>query len=246
MKRVFLLAFLFVVFSVGAYSQKTYALVCGVSKYDDPTGSCVNLTYPAKGAKTIKKVYTKAGFITALLTSQHVTESNIMEKLNAIIKIAKPEDRIIFQFIGHGSTGNIHLYQGTAFSYTELMSTLSKARTDKIFCIIDACQSGSAIKIADSNYKELEGAKPAFVMACRPNESTVETCVLASPVFTLALAKGLRGHADANNDKKVTLMELFRYVHSDMVNRGNSLGISLHPQLLGSNNLFHTVLTVVK
>lgn len=245
MKRFYLLLIMTASFLIGTQAQRTYVLVCGVSNYDDPTGACVNLAFPAKGAKTMKKVYDNAGFTTVLLTSKNVTASNIIQKLETIVNISKPEDKIIFQFIGHGSIGNIHLYQGKAFAYSQLMSIMAKAHTKKIFCIIDACQSGSAIEIAGDEYKDLQGTKSAFLMACRPNESTLETGILASPVFTQALAKGLRGRADADGDKKVTLMELFRYIHSDMVTRGNSLHIPLHPQLLGNKTLFNTVLTEI-
>lgn len=245
MKRFILLA-LFSLTLLGVYAQRTYVLVCGVSQYDDPTGRCGNLDYPAKAAKDMRKVYQNAGFVTTILTSQYVTEAAVMSKLNDIVKIAKPEDHVIFQFIGHGSTGKIHLYKGTPLPYSKLIKSLSRARTKSVFCIIDACHSGSAATAASDAYRDLQGAKPAFLMACRPEESTVETAIIASPAFTMSLSKGLRGRADMNNDKKVTLMELFRYVHSDMVNRGKSLGMSLHPQLLGNNALFETVLTKIK
>ncbi|MBQ6063718.1 MAG: caspase family protein [Prevotella sp.] len=241
MKKLFLLAMMLISL-LGVQAQRTYALVCGVSQYDDPTGQCVDLNYPAKGVKMMKNVFQKAGFVTSVLTSRHVTEENVMDRLNAIVQIAQPNDKIIFQFIGHGSTGKIHLYQGLPFYYSKLMSTLSKARTDKVFCIIDACQSGSAIGVA----KELKEGHQAFLMACKAEEYTMETSVIASPVFTMSLSKGLRGRADINGDRKVTLMELFRYVHSDLGNRGRSFGIQLHPQLLGNGQLFETVLVELK
>ena len=241
MKRLVLLACVLFSF-LGVQAQRTYVLVCGVSQYDDPTGACVDLNYPAKGAKTMRNVYNNAGFVTSILTSQHVTEENVMERLNAIVRIAQPDDKIIFQFIGHGSQGMIHLYKGLPFLYSKLMVTLSKARTDKVFCIIDACQSGSAIDVAEY----MQDTKSAFLMACRAEESTLETAVIASPVFTMALSKGLRGRADINGDRQVTLMELFRYIHSDVVSRGKALGVQIHPQLLGNNKLFDTVLTKIK
>ncbi len=229
-----------------ASSQKTYALVCGVSTYDDPMGYCPDLEFPAKGAKSMKKVYNKIGAVTVVLTSRYVVAEVVAEKLESIVKIAQPNDKIIFHFIGHGGAGNIYFYNGNAFSYSRLIAILSKAKTDKVFCIIDACESGSAIRTATAEYEDLKGAKPAFLMACRANENTGELVALASPIFTFAVAKGLRGRADIDNNRQVTFMELFRYVHSDMVNRGQSLGLNLHPQLLGNSHLFDTVISKIK
>lgn len=245
MKRLFVLSVLLFLL-LGVQAQRTYVLVCGVSQYDDPSGACVNLKYPAKGAKMMKNVYEKAGFITSILTSQYVTEDNVVNRLNDIVKIAKPEDNIIFQFIGHGSTGRIHFYRGTPFAYLNLIELLSKARTKNVFCFIDACQSGSAITTIKDYNEDIKGAKPAFLMACRANESTLETALIASPAFTMALSKGLRGRADMNSDKQVTLMELFRYIHSDVTSRGKALKVELHPQLLGNSQLFDTVINNLK
>lgn len=241
-----MLSMMLLILVASSSAQKTYALICGVSNYSDPTGMCPDLRHPAKGAKTMKKIYKQIGAVPVVLTSKYVTQENVLDKLNSIVKIARPEDKIVFHFIGHGSTGNIYFYQGKAFPYTKLISALTNARTNKILCVIDACHSGSAIQTASAEYADLKGAQPVFMMACRANESTGENAALASPVFTLALAKGIRGRADINDDRKVTIMELFKYVHSDMVNRGKSMGWSLHPQLLGNSKQFETVISELK
>lgn len=246
MKRLFLLSMMLLVLIAPSSAQKTYALICGVSKYSDPTGGCIDLKHPAKGAKTMKKIYSEIGAVPVLLTSKYVTQENVLDKLNSIVKIAKPEDKIIFHFIGHGSAGNIYFYQGKAFPYTTLIQTLGKARTNNILCVIDACHSGSAIQTASADYPDLKGAQPVFLMACRANESTGENGALASPIFTLALAKGIRGRADANSDRKVSIMELFKYVHSDVSSRGKSMGWQVHPQLLGNSKQFETVISELR
>lgn len=245
-KKLTTIVLLLALFVSTSFAQRTFSLVCAVSNYDDPHGFCCDLGFPAKGAKSMKKVYKQMGAIPVVLTSKYVTEESVQDKLKSILKIAKPEDIIIFHFIGHGSAGNIYFYQGRPYSYSKLIALLSKAQTENIFCIIDACESGSAIRTATDEYENMSGVKPAFMMACRANENTGELGALASPVFTLAVAKGLRGRADANSDHKVTFMELFRYAHSDMVSRGESLGWSLHPQLLGNSKLFETVISEIQ
>ena len=50
--------------------------------------------------------------------------------------------------------------------------------------------------------------------------------------------KGLRGKADSNNDKKVTAIELFQYVHKDVQLHNKNQ----HPQMVTSKSLYNNVL----
>ena len=94
MKRIsFLLAVALI--SMGINAQKTYALLTGVSNYGFQDWNLQNTT---KDVKQLKKVLDKQEMIVATLTSSYATISNIEKKLNAIIQLAKPEDKIIFFF----------------------------------------------------------------------------------------------------------------------------------------------------
>ena len=137
MKR--LLLFLIVIsISIGINAQRTYALLTGVSNYGVQGANLQNTT---KDVKQLKKVLDKQGMIVTTLTSSNATIPNIEKKLNAIIQLAKPEDKIIFFFSGHGDTGQIITYGPEGFYYRDLMNILSKAKTKEVFCFIDACMS---------------------------------------------------------------------------------------------------------
>ena len=55
-------------------------------------------------------------------------------------------------------------------------------------------------------------------------------------IFGQAVIKGLRGMADKNRDRSVTLIELYEYVYSEVVSRMNGSrevgGMVQHPQLI--------------
>lgn len=236
MKRIQMLLLLMVAAVVSIQAQKTYVLLTGVNNYG--TGQN-DLLYPVKDAKELKQVFDRQGATVAILTSKYVTRKNIDRKLDAIMKLAGPEDKIIFFFSGHGCPSAFCCYGFDLYPYSELAEKLSKARTKQVFCFIDACHSGSA-QFSITGGNNLEGTQPVFCMACRPGEYSVEKYLFGNGIFTQALTKALRGKADYNGDSKVTLSETFKYVHADVKDKSHG---NQHPQLAGSSTLFDTVLT---
>lgn len=237
-----LLLVLCLAFSLSNISaQKTYALLTGISRYSNEEA---NLNQTTKDIKEIRRVLINQGFTVATLTSKYVNHDNIVRKLNAIVKIAKPEDRIMFFYSGHGDTGGMLTYEMSLFKYNELINILSKAKTKKIFCFIDACRSGSAGNALTGNYGwNSEGPNGiTFMLACRDNEFSFENSWVGNGFFTKALLKGMRGMSDMNKDKKVTLLELFKYVYNDVTARTSSSEEPQHPQLFGPKSMHQTIL----
>jgi uncharacterized caspase-like protein len=242
MKRLsmIMLALAFIVVSVQA--QKTYVLLTGINNYGMEEEA--NLKYPVKDVKELKQVFKNQKYTVASLTGKYVTPQNIQEKLDAIIKLARPADRIIFFFSGHGGSGAVACYQGAPLFYNDLVNMLSKAKTNQIFCFIDACHSGSALSATLAGNANLNGAKPVFITACRPEETSADMALIENGLFTQAVLKGLRGKADENRDRMVTLVELFKYVHRDIASKMTRFpaDAQMHPQLIGSTSLYNTVI----
>ena len=242
MKRlsIFLLSLTLMVASMQA--QKTYVLLTGINNYGIEEDA--NLRYPVKDVKELKQVFENQQYTVASLTGKYVTPQNIQEKLNAIIKLAKPVDRIVFFFSGHGGSGALACYQGAPLFYDDLVRILSNAKTNKVFCFIDACHSGSALSATLSGTANLNGAKPVFMTACRADETSIDMPFLENGYFTQAVLKGLRGKADENRDRKITLVELFQYVHKDIASKMTIFPADkqMHPQLIGSTSLYNTVM----
>lgn len=237
MKRISLLLFATLI-SIGVNAQKTYALLTGVSNYGVQGANLQNTT---KDVKQLKKVLDKQGMIVTTLTSSNATIPNMEKKLNAIIQLAKPEDKIIFFFSGHGDTGQILAYGPEAFYYRDLMKILSKAKTTEVFCFIDACMSGS---VSPTEYDWVDAHKGvSFMMSSRADEYSTENNWIGHGFYTQALLKGLRGKADINDDRKITLMELFRYVYNDVTARTRNNNQTQHPMLIGPSSSHDTVIT---
>lgn len=233
-KRLLILIVAVLSLAIAANAQKTYALLVGVSNY----GNCSsNLQNTTKDVKELKKVFDNQGITSSVLTSKYATLQNVKKKLNAIISVAKPDDKIIFYFSGHGNTGFFLLYGLEHFYYKDMLKMLSNSKTKNVVCFIDACMTGSVL---DPYYHwEADNRFISFMMSSRAEEFSIENNWVGHGYYTQGLLKGLRGLADANSDNKITLEELFRYVYNDVTARTNTQ----HPQLIGPKAAFNTVIT---
>lgn len=235
-KQLLLIAFI-ALLPVFGCAQTTFVLSMGVSNYGDESA---NLHNPSKDAKAIADLFRKQkDSKVSVVTSSNVTQGNIKRHLEAIQQLAKPQDKVIVFFSGHGTQNNLVFHDGL-FNFIDLIDLLKQMKTKKIFVFIDACRSGSVTN-STPNY-EWNGEKAAsmsFMMGCRAEEYSFENQWLDNGFFTQALILALRGKADTNKDRKITLMEAFKYVHKDVSTRESRQ----HPQLIASSSLYDEVLT---
>ena len=236
MKKLLTLTLAIVFLALGM-NARTFVLVTGVSNYNDED---LNLQQSTKDAKNFKDVMDTQTKDITLLTSKNVTRANVLEKLRAIANRAQSDDRIIFFYAGHGMSGALYGYDGP-IAYTDIIDVLSDSKAKEKICFIDACRSGSVIGAKGGNdwSKSVTGKNDiAFIVACRPEESSSEHPFVGAGFFTKALIKGLRGKSDKNADRKITLGELFKYVYADVKKRSDN---EQHPQFIGPTNMFDIV-----
>lgn len=242
MKKLCLLLLL-ALLSVNVNAQKTYAVITAVSRYQN---SQANLSYTTKDAKALKKVFDNQGAIVSITTSSNATYNNIQKKMKAAAQLAKPEDKIIFFFSGHGDTGGILTYDMKLLMYKDMIEILSKSKAKEIVCFVDACLSGSVASLADDNYSWAGGyTHPGliFVMSSRAEELSIENGWVGHGFFSQALLKGIRGMCDSNQDKKITLIELFDYIYKDVTARTQNYEQVQHPQLIGPRSMHNAIIS---
>ncbi len=232
MKKLTTIISMLLLVAIGMQAQKTYVLLAGVSNYGVDS---INLYNTTKDVKALDKVFVNQNFTVARITSKNANSDNIRTKLNAIVRLAKSNDKIIFYFSGHGTPGGFVPYDRTLFNYQELVDIFKKAKAKYIYCFIDACMSGSVKSIANNNFG-IGNANPriCFITASDATELSTEDSFVGHGYFTKALLKALRGMSDKNKDKQVTLGEVFRYVYSDVTYRTKNAKQVQHPQLIGT------------
>ncbi|MBN1200179.1 MAG: caspase family protein [Bacteroidales bacterium] len=202
---------------------KIFAVIVGVSLYENHR---LNLKYCDQDAKALYDVllrHTDAGNLT-LLTDKQATKKQVLAQVNKLFAKAGPDDRILFFFSGHGDKDCFLTYEAAGtnasmISFEEVKSAFRKSNAGTKVLIADACMSGSIRENRpDDNPGTQEissrSKKQVLVMASSRNEQiSREFPHLKHGLFTYYLLKGLRGACDINNDRKISVKELYKYLY---------------------------------
>lgn len=215
-------------FSHATFAQATYAVVVGVADYKILTYRNGDLKYADSDAMQFSNFLKSisGGSVPAqniiLLRNEKATEANILQSMQ-IFQKAGPNDRIIFYFSGHGLEKAFVPYdvkQGDAKSlltHAEVKTAFKASRATTKLIIADACMSGSmktkeAPVSAEKAVKEFDKLNVAMILSSRSKQTSMEMTRIKGGLFTFYLLNGLNGKADKNQDKKVTIKELFGYM----------------------------------
>ena len=219
---------------------RSYAVVVGVASYPGlpPNGQ---LQYPERDAESIYSVLIspeggnfKAQNVHKLI-GQKATLANIRKEVEEWLpSVAKPEDRVLIYFAGHGFVYNGKAYlapvnidpqniAGTGYPMDALGNAMGKKIQGKYKVLLtDSCHSGSIIPPADaqtinSNLKDLERSLFSLT-ASRDREQSFESADWGGGhgIFTYYVVKGMEGAADESRDGIVTADELAEYVHREV------------------------------
>ena len=216
--------------------QKSYALLVGVSNYQE---DALNLASPKDDAK---KMYDVLGqdpqFVRSIIQNRYASKKTVLEELSKIAKAASGKDCIVFFFAGHGENGYLIMADNKKVYYSDLIKLLKKTDARHVYCFIDACHSGS---IKQQLYLLIQSGIN-FVTACREDQYAMESSWIGHGYFSQALIKGLKGYADRNKNGEITLLELYNYVKSDVTERAKSENVLQTPQLIASCKSLNTVI----
>ncbi|WP_338874422.1 caspase family protein [Spirosoma sp. SC4-14] len=206
----------------------TYAVVVGIADYQALTYRTGDLRYADKDARQMVSYFrSKAGGNVPanhirLLTNQQATYQQIREALS-LFKQAKPGDRVIFYFSGHGLPESFVPYdvrpgnRQKLLSYQAIKSAFRDSKATTKLCIADACLAGGLTKqqrqkTAQITANEDNNHYVAMLLASRSTQYAVEDQRLQGGAFTYYLLKGLMGQADLDGNQIVTIRELHQYI----------------------------------
>lgn len=217
-----------------AVNARTYVLIAGVSNYQ---GTENDLQQSTKDAKAFYELMTKKTNDVTILTSKNAYRRNVLDKLNTIARAAQNGDCIMLFYSGHGAPGYICLYD-EFLAYSDIVNIMKQSKASQKVIIVDACHAGTVNSgISQQNITEKDGI--ICLMGCRPEEYSQENTILGAGYFTQGLIKAMRGKGDENRDKRITVMEAFKYAYSDVVKRSQQ---KQHPQLIAPRSAQNNVL----
>ena len=181
----------------------TYAVVVGISDYQDP--GIPDLRFADKDAEAFANfLRSPAGGSldqdhVKVLINAHATMAQFGIALDWLIENAKENDRVIIYFSGHGDVEKktltqpgfllcwdapSHVYiSGGAIAlpiFQEVISTLSIQNKAKVIVITDACRSGklsgtsvSGSQLTNANLSR-QFSNEIKILSCQPNEYSIE------------------------------------------------------------------------
>ncbi|HEY3387501.1 MAG TPA: caspase family protein [Saprospiraceae bacterium] len=218
-----------VVKSSYAEGVNIYALIVGASRYDhfeslkytddDAYRIYAFLKSPEGGAVPEDHI--------RILIDESAIAENIFKGLDDIIAMAGKDDVVLVYLAGHGLQGFYVPTDSDGYrnrvEYEDIKSRLSLCQARQKLVIADACYSGSLLaakspmfESVDLFYKKLlsSGAGTAFLLSSKSEEFSLESQGLRQGIFSHYLVEGLKGQADTNKDKLVSLEELYSFVYS--------------------------------
>lgn len=215
-----------------ARSPKIYALIVGVASYlhmpslkytdDDAYQLYAFLKSPEGGALKDNQI--------RILIDDAATSLTIRRELKSMIQQPRDNDILLVYMAGHGLDGAFlpSDYDGheNQIPYTEIMEMVNSSSAKHKLLITDACHSGSMLASArspwtvalDNFYSAYDTARggTAILTSSKREETSLEYSGLRQGVFSYFLIQGMKGAADANFDKLITLEELQTYVGKEV------------------------------
>lgn len=222
--------------------SKVYAVIVGVAKYnhsqslqyadDDAYKIYAHLKSPEGGALPEKQI--------VRLIDEDASKENIIEALESLFARADGNDLILFYFSGHGRYGAFVAFDSdnpaeSALYHTDISEIMKNSKAKHKIVIADACHSGSlksstrgtpASDIISGYYETLDnstgGSGTAILVSSKAEETSEERSGIRQGVFSFYLIKGLSGEADTDDDKVVSLDELYRFVRINTMKYTNN------------------------
>jgi hypothetical protein len=253
MKQIYsLLTLLLIILTTASYvdaqsitenKRRTFALIVGISEYQDPN---LKLDYAASDA---------ANFYDFLKQTLHIPEERIhmlpdaQAKYEQIIiafdllnESMRPGDQLFFYFSGHGDVetsngfdspvlllydaagrGQLKLANRAELRIDDLNGRFAAAAKKgiEVNSFIDACRAGSFsgknFSTAISLTAQQLPATQLRLLSCQAEEFSVENDSLRSGLFTHFLIKGLSGCADtAPKNGTITAVEISHYLQREV------------------------------
>lgn len=201
----------------------TWAVIVGIAHYDyfpslrytddDAYQFYAFLRSPEGGALNEKNI--------RLLIDADATRENIIDSMSKLFLNANQNDRIIFYFSGHGLKDSFLPHDSNGkenrLFHQDIIRIIRKSKANSKLVLGDACHSGGIlsenfnINEQYSNFYNSEN-NVTLIMSSKINEVSFDNEGLRSGVFSKYLIKGLKGEADHDNNRVITIKELYEYV----------------------------------
>jgi len=197
---------------------------------NEGSASDLPLMFAVSDAKKMHDLFVEYGHIkpvdATLLQngSRHVVEKafDSIHKKIVNAKNSGQQTSVIFYYSGHGDEKALHL-ASTMVAHDDIRRMLSNTGADVQIAMLDACQSGSAIRTKGGvrgpsfgfavEVERTQGT--AILTSSAASELSQESAEVGGGFFTHYLSTALLGAADLDRDGEVSLTEAYAHVHGE-------------------------------
>jgi len=218
------------------YQPSLYLLSVGVSRYGSPW--LKPLSYAHADAQAVAEALEKQNrnlyrrVHARTLTDRAVSRGSLLEQLNYLTSGAEQQDVVVLFLSGYAAVDDQGEYyflphdadparmSETALSWRELSSALA-ALPSKVVLLLDSSHGGAVtnrqevwpIDVSQLLRKNLSPESGLIVLTSSTGaESSFESSKWKHGAFTTALLEGLRGQADYDRDRRISLREIEHFV----------------------------------
>lgn len=201
------------------------------------------LRYAANDANTFSQVFTEMGGVKVENVIQ-LREPRLKEFKQGLQQLERKlvaqqqsgRKEVIVYYSGHADETGLQLGNET-FAWKDLRKAVDNLPAEVKITVLDACGSGAITRLkgglrqpaflVDAS-SDMKGY--AFLTSSSDNEVAQESDRIGGSYFTQSLVTGMRGAADLNGDKKVTLSEAYQFAFNETLNRTQqTTGGAQHP-----------------
>ena len=212
---------------------KIWAVIVGIASYnhmptlkytdDDAYQIYAFLKSPEGGALPDDRI--------SLLIDEAATRERILSEMDKTFSKADENDVIMLYYSGHGLPGSFLPIDFDGYNnvlqHQEIKQILERSKAKHKIVFADACHSGSLLAMKSpfnatkmesffEGFEKTSGGTALFTSS-KSEEISLETSGLRQGIYSHFLIRGLRGEADRNFDKIVTISELFSYVNRNVL-----------------------------
>jgi hypothetical protein len=215
---------------VGSLRLRRFALLVGVN---DGGASRARLRYAASDARAVARVLESLGGVAPadLVFVVDGSRRAVQDGFAAVDKLLRADPNhgvrheLVFYYSGHSDDEGL-LLGDERISYQELRTFIHDAPADLSLAILDSCDSGAFTRRKGGARRapflldaSIDTRGHAFLTSSAANEVAQESDRIAASFFTYYLVSGLRGAADTNRDRRVTLQEAFQFASQETLAR---------------------------
>ncbi len=164
-----------------------------------------------------------------VLIDEDATRTKIIDVLQEQFGKADKNDVVLLYYSGHGINGaflpiDFDGYNNKLY-HDEINEIMEQSEAKHKLCMIDACYAGSMTEVKadftaslNQYYSILNAEKggTAFMLSCKNKEVSLEDSGLRQGIFSHFLIRGLKGEADHDHNKIVSVQELFNFINTQV------------------------------